>query len=160
MVSCSFTHGVFVKTDNYVFINTWNTEFYIPLWLRQNESRYKLWHWLELGWLKEVNKYGNLTYGMVMVWRYGFILTLSYFIFWPCWFLFTYVVLIWLYSDLCNAQGNLTCTWKIYFQVTTSPGNKVLSSPSNKVWQVLVASTMPCTIWSSAIFKLFFIDVF
>ena len=43
MASCSFTHGVFLKTDSYVFINTWNTEFYIPLLFRQNESRYKIW---------------------------------------------------------------------------------------------------------------------
>ena len=39
---------------------------------------------------------------------------------------------------------------KIYFQVTTSP--------NNKVWQVVVASTVPCTICSLAIFKLFFIN--
>ena len=51
MALCSFTHGVFVKTDSYAFINTWNTEFYIPLSLRQNESRCKIWHWLELGCL-------------------------------------------------------------------------------------------------------------
>ena len=38
---------------------------------------------------------------------------------------------------------------KIYFQVT---------SPNNKVWQVVVASTVPCTICSLAIFKLFFIN--
>ena len=43
-------------------------------------------------------------------------------------------------------------TWKIYFQVT--------ASPSSKVWQVVIASTMHCSIWSSAIFKLFFIDAF
>ena len=41
--------GVFLKTDSYVFINTWNTEFYIPLLLRQNEWRHKIWHWLKLG---------------------------------------------------------------------------------------------------------------
>ena len=60
MALCSFTHGVFVKTDSYVFINTWNTEFYIPLSLRQNKSRYKIWHWLELGcfckWKQSTNK--------------------------------------------------------------------------------------------------------
>ena len=36
-------------------------------------------------------------------------------------------------KDLCLAQTNITCTLKIYFQVTTSPSNKVLSSPNNKV---------------------------
>ena len=44
MASCSFTHGVFLKTDSYVFINTGNTEFYISLSPRQNESRYKVWY--------------------------------------------------------------------------------------------------------------------
>ena len=34
-------HGEFFKTDSCVFINTWNTEFYIPLLLKQNKSRYK-----------------------------------------------------------------------------------------------------------------------
>ena len=52
--------GVFLKKDSYVFINTWNTEFYILLSLRQNESRYKKWHWLELGcfckWRQSTNK--------------------------------------------------------------------------------------------------------
>ena len=50
MALISFPHGVFVKTDSSVSINTWNTEFYIPLSLRQNEWRYKIWHWLELSW--------------------------------------------------------------------------------------------------------------
>ena len=57
---CSFPHGVFLKTGNYVFIYTWNTEFYIPLSLRQNKSRYKIWHWLELvcscKWKQSTNK--------------------------------------------------------------------------------------------------------
>ena len=55
----------------------------------------------------------------------------------------------------CSNKHNLI--WKIYFQATTSPSNKVLSSPSSKVWQAVVASTMPCTICSSAILKLFFV---
>ena len=38
-----------VKERDYVFINTSNTELYIPLLLRQNKSRCKIWHWLELG---------------------------------------------------------------------------------------------------------------
>ena len=50
MALCGFTHGVFVKTDSYVFINMWNTEFYITLLLRQDEWRYKIWHRLELSW--------------------------------------------------------------------------------------------------------------
>ena len=53
-------HGVFLKTDSCVFINTWNTEFYIPLLLRQNKSRCKIWQWLELGcfckWKQSTNK--------------------------------------------------------------------------------------------------------
>ena len=61
---------------------------------------------------------------------------------------------------LMPCSKNITCTWKIYLQVATSPSNEVLSSASNKVWQVLVASTIPCTIWSSVIFELFFIDAF
>ena len=32
------------------------------------------------------------------------------------------------------AQTNITCTWKIYF------ADFVIFSPSNKVWQVVVAS--------------------
>ena len=31
MALCSFPHDIFLKEDSYVFINTWNTEFYIPL---------------------------------------------------------------------------------------------------------------------------------
>ena len=69
---------------------------------------------------------------------------------WPCWFLFTYILLIWIQSDWCLAQTNITCTWKMYFQVTTIPRKKLLSSPRNKVWQVVVASTKPWTIWPSA----------
>ena len=42
--------GVFLKTGSYVFINTWNTEFYIKLSLRRNKSRYKIRHWPELGY--------------------------------------------------------------------------------------------------------------
>ena len=44
MASWSFTHGVFLKTDSYVFINTWNNEFYIPLLLRQKnqDTRYDI----------------------------------------------------------------------------------------------------------------------
>ena len=38
----------------------WNTKFYIPLLLRQNKSRYKILHWLELGcscmWKQLTNK--------------------------------------------------------------------------------------------------------
>ena len=36
------------------------------------------------------------------------------------------------------AQRNITCTWKIYFQATTSPNTKVISNPSSKVWQVVL----------------------
>ena len=42
-------HGVFLKTGSYVFINTWNTKFYIQILLTQNKSRYKVWHSRELG---------------------------------------------------------------------------------------------------------------
>ena len=60
MASRRLPHGVFLKTDSYVFINTWNTEFYIPLSLKQNKSRYTIWHWLELGcfckWKQSTNK--------------------------------------------------------------------------------------------------------
>ena len=38
-------------------------------------------------------------------------------------------------ATYCLAQKNITYIWKKYFQVTTIPSNKVLSSPSNKVWQ-------------------------
>ena len=52
--------GILIKTDSHVFINTWNTEFYISLSLRQNKSRYKIWHWLEIGcfckWKQSTNK--------------------------------------------------------------------------------------------------------
>ena len=38
----TFRHLDFIlKTDSYIFINTWNTEFYIPLLLRQSKSRYR-----------------------------------------------------------------------------------------------------------------------
>ena len=40
-------HWWFLKTDSYVFINTWNTKIFSPLSLRKNESKYK--QWLELG---------------------------------------------------------------------------------------------------------------
>ena len=60
MALWSFPHGVFLKTDSYIFVNTWNTEFYIPLLLRQSKSRCKIWHWLELGcfckWKQSTNK--------------------------------------------------------------------------------------------------------
>ena len=42
MILCSFKHGAFVKAGRYVFINTWNTEFYTPLLPRQNKSRLKI----------------------------------------------------------------------------------------------------------------------
>ena len=29
MALYSFIHGVFLKKDSYVFLNTWNTDFYI-----------------------------------------------------------------------------------------------------------------------------------
>ena len=75
----------------------------------------------------------------------------------------TLMVSIYIYRIDINIEwliscSNLTCTWNIYFQATAGPSNKVLSSPSNKVWQVSVASTMPCTICSSVIFKLLFVD--
>ena len=47
-------------------------------------------------------------------------------------------------------------TYILLKQTTTR--NKVLSSPSNTVWPVVVASTVVCTICSSVIFKLSFVD--
>ena len=44
MISSSFQQKAFLKASSYDFINTWNTEFYIPLSLGQNKSRYKIWH--------------------------------------------------------------------------------------------------------------------
>ena len=60
----------------------WNNEFYIPLLLRQNKSRYKIWHWLELGWFCKWKQSSNKEIQHVeWFWcRYGFILTLSIFI--------------------------------------------------------------------------------
>ena len=86
MDSYGFPYGVFVNADSYVFINTWNTESYIPLSLRQNNSRNKIWHWLELGcfckWKQWTSKEMQR---MEWFWfRRGFILTLSIFI----WILF------------------------------------------------------------------------
>ena len=56
----SFRHVVFLNTRSYVFINTWNTEFYIQLLHRENKSRYKIWHSLELAgsckWKQSTNK--------------------------------------------------------------------------------------------------------
>ena len=82
MIPCSFRHSVFLKAGSYVSINTWNTEFYVSLLLRQNKSRYKIWHWLELGcsydWKQPTNK---KTWPMTWFWcRYGYILILSIFI--------------------------------------------------------------------------------
>ena len=71
----SFPYAVFVNKDCYVVINTWNTEFYIPLLLRENKSRYKIWHWLELGcfckWKQSTNK-EILAYGMVLAYRWHY----------------------------------------------------------------------------------------
>ena len=39
MTSCSFTHGEFLKTGSYVFINTCNTEFFTHYYLvKTNED--------------------------------------------------------------------------------------------------------------------------
>ena len=35
MASCSFTHGVFFKTDSYVFINTWQYQVLYPIIVMQ-----------------------------------------------------------------------------------------------------------------------------
>ena len=42
MISQSFKHSAFLKAGNYIFINTWNTEFHAPLQLRENKSRLKI----------------------------------------------------------------------------------------------------------------------
>ena len=82
MIPCNFRHSVFLKAGSYVFINTWNTEFYVPLLLRQNKSRYKIWRWIELDcsyeWKQPTNK---KNWPMAWFWcRYDYILILSIFI--------------------------------------------------------------------------------
>ena len=42
MALCSFPGDVSFKRDSYVFIDTWNTEFYIPSSPKQNKSRYDI----------------------------------------------------------------------------------------------------------------------
>ena len=79
MIFCSFQYGVLLKRGSYVFINSWNSEFCVTLLLRQNKSRYKIWHWLELGcscqWKQPANK--SLAYGTGMLGMYSFLLILS-----------------------------------------------------------------------------------
>ena len=79
---CSLQHYVFLKTSSYFFINTWNTELYVPLLLRKNKSRYKIWHWLELGcsceWRQPKNKKTWPMAGFLC--RYGFISNLCFYI--------------------------------------------------------------------------------
>ena len=81
MALCSFPYCAFLKASSYIFIKTWNTEFYIPLSFRQNKSRYKIWCWLELGWYCKLKQSTNKEiYPMEWFWcRYGFILILSIF---------------------------------------------------------------------------------
>ena len=46
-------------------------------------------------------------------------------------------------SDLYLAQTNITCTWKIDFQGSTSPSNKLLSSPAIKVCKLSLQVQLP-----------------
>ena len=61
--------------------------FYIRLSLRQNESRYKIWHWLQLGcfckWKQSTIRIFSLWNGYGV--EYDFVLTLSIFI--QIWFI-------------------------------------------------------------------------
>ena len=46
-------------------------------------------------------------------------------------------------SDLYLAQTNITCTWKIDFQGSTSQSNKLLSSPAIKVCKLSLQVQLP-----------------
>ena len=46
-------------------------------------------------------------------------------------------------SDLYLAQTNITYTWKIDFQGSTSPSNKLLSSPAIKVCKLSLHVQLP-----------------
>ena len=48
-----------LKEDSYVFIKYEKYWFYVRLSLRKNESRYKIWHWLELGWICKLKQWTN-----------------------------------------------------------------------------------------------------
>ena len=77
MTSCNFKHDGFLKPGGYVFINTWNTEIYVSLLLRQNKLRLKIWNWLKLdcsylvNWnirpIKELSLWQGFGLGMVLL---------------------------------------------------------------------------------------------
>ena len=56
-----------------------------------------------------------------------------------------------MYSDLHFSQTNIACTSKIDF------ADFVISSPSKK-YKKLSKQEPPCLIYSSAVFKFFFVD--
>ena len=66
-----------------------------------------------------------------------------------CWFLFTYLFDI-------NIERLISYSNKhnLYLKNILSSNNK----RKHKIWQVVVASTIPCVVCSSAIFNLFFVD--
>ena len=76
----------------------------------------------------------------------------------------TLLVFIYIYRDDMNIERLIPCSNKDNLHLKNIPSINSKSkqqstfNPSNKVGQVAVAITMPCTIWSSAIFSVFFID--